>query len=285
MERVEKRFGFAPDAQIRLNTTGGRHAPFPVDGPAVGAPYPVRLCRAAACGDPQADSDDGRAHTLPGDQAEARKTGRRRRGTAATLYKAEVFAKRKSVLDLLEEFPACELPFGLYLEMLPLMAPATIRSRRRRTPRRAAAPSPSASSKVRPVRATASSRASARPIWPICGEGGTIHASIKETKAGFRLPDDPEKPIIMVGPGTGLAPFRAFLQERARLAAVGQKTRAGDAVLRLPPSRPGFPLSRGTGGDGCQGPCRAPRRLFAPQWRESLCAGSSCARTANGCGS
>ena len=34
-------------------------------------------------------------------------------------YKSEVFAKRKSVLDLLEEFPACELPFGLYLEMLP----------------------------------------------------------------------------------------------------------------------------------------------------------------------
>ena len=33
VERVEKRFGFAPDTQIRLTTTGGRHAPFPVDGP------------------------------------------------------------------------------------------------------------------------------------------------------------------------------------------------------------------------------------------------------------
>ncbi len=33
VERVEKRFGFAPDTQIRLKTTGGRHAPFPVDGP------------------------------------------------------------------------------------------------------------------------------------------------------------------------------------------------------------------------------------------------------------
>jgi sulfite reductase (NADPH) flavoprotein alpha-component len=39
---------------------------------------------------------------------------------------------------------------------------------------------------------------------------------------GFGLPDDPMKPVIMVGPGTGIAPFRAFLQDRAAINAPGK---------------------------------------------------------------
>lgn len=52
-------------------------------------------------------------------------------------------------------------------------------------------------------------------------EGARLKAYVQKAH-GFALPADLAKPVIMVGPGTGIAPFRAFLQERAATKAPGR---------------------------------------------------------------
>ncbi len=55
--------------------------------------------------------------------------------------------------------------------------------------------------------------------------GDTLPIYVKPN-AHFRLPSDPAVPIVMIGPGTGVAPFRAFMQERDALGIGGGDTGA-----------------------------------------------------------
>jgi sulfite reductase (NADPH) flavoprotein alpha-component len=68
-----------------------------------------------------------------------------------------------------------------------------------------------------------------RPRLGVCSTflGGRVSPGDKvrvyvQRAQHFALPADPSKPIIMIGPGTGIAPFRAFLQERAATEARGR---------------------------------------------------------------
>jgi len=59
----------------------------------------------------------------------------------------------------------------------------------------------------------------------LCAErlqpGDTLPVFIQPNK-NFKLPENPEAPVIMVGPGTGVAPFRSFMQEREETGASGK---------------------------------------------------------------
>jgi cytochrome P450 / NADPH-cytochrome P450 reductase len=220
VDQVARRFGFLPADQIRLQVAEGRRAQLPVgDTVSVGRLLSefVELQQVATRKQIQIMSEHTRCPvTKPkllayvGDDA-----------AASEHYRADILGKRKSVFDLLDEHPACELPFHAYLEMLSLLAPRyySISSSPSGDPSRC-------SVTIGVVEGPASS---GRGIYKgICSNylagrraGETIHATVRETKAGFRLPDDASVPIIMVGPGTGLAPFRGFLQERAARKAKG----------------------------------------------------------------
>jgi cytochrome P450 / NADPH-cytochrome P450 reductase len=228
VDSVARRFGFLPADQIRLAVAEGRRAQLPVgDAVSVGRLLTefVELQQIATRKQIQIMSEQTRCPvTKPkllvyvGDDA-----------ASTERYRSEVLAKRKSVFDLLEEHSACELPFHAYLEMLSLLAPRyySISSSPAGDPARC-------SVTVGVVEAPASS---GRGVYRgVCSNylagrraGDTIHATVRETKAGFRLPDDPSVPIIMIGPGTGLAPFRGFLQERADRKAKGASL--GQAML------------------------------------------------------
>src|SRR5206468_1509750 len=118
VERVAARFGFERDGHIRLGLRPGRKSFIPVD-------QTIRLSR------------------LLGDYVELQDVATRKQIESMALhtecpftrpkllalagdegrYKDAVLAPRKSVIDLLEEFPACQLPFNVYLEMLPPLRP------------------------------------------------------------------------------------------------------------------------------------------------------------------
>jgi cytochrome P450 / NADPH-cytochrome P450 reductase len=144
-------------------------------------------------------------------------------------YREQVFAARRSVLDLLDEYSSCEPPFATFLDLLPPLRPRYY----------SISSSPLVSADTCSITVgvvEAPARSGYGVFKGICSNylagqpiGGTVYGFIRKPTIPFRPPDNPHLPMIMVGPGTGVAPFRGFLLERAALKQKGVPV--GESIL------------------------------------------------------
>ena len=145
--------------------------------------------------------------------------------TKTKIEKGEL-SKSPSVLDVLETYPAIQLPFALFLSML--------------TPMRVRQYSISSSPLHDPSVATITYSIAdqdtahlgvATNYLKALEAGSSVQVAVKKSHASFHLPKDETTPIIMVCAGTGLAPFRGFVQERAAKMEASGQTELGEALL------------------------------------------------------
>ncbi|KAK6063914.1 cytochrome P450 [Seiridium cupressi] len=136
----------------------------------------------------------------------------------------ETSDKRVSVLDLLENYPSVKLPLGSFLAMLPPMRVRqySISSSPLWNPKKVTLTFSLLEelSKSGPGKHVGVATSYLNSLQP----GDKLHVSVRPSHASFHLPQNPEQtPIICVAAGTGLAPFRGFIQERAALVEAGRK--------------------------------------------------------------
>ena len=126
----------------------------------------------------------------------------------------------RGFIDLLDEYPGVITMASEIVELLPKLAPRLY----------SISSSPAAhAGEVHATVAVVRYRAINRQRGGVCStmfadriaQGGMVPIYIQPNKK-FRLPTAADAPVIMIGPGTGIAPFRAFLHERQATGAKGK---------------------------------------------------------------
>jgi cytochrome P450/NADPH-cytochrome P450 reductase len=220
INRVIARFGLDGGQYVTLTATGATPTHLPV-----GEPYPL-LGILAGCVELQDVASraglTAMAAHMPDGSARDELAGLAGTDDAAKArYREEIAVPRRTLLDLLEDHPECDLPFAEFLDRLPPLRPRyySISS--------SPAMSSDAALTVGVLEAPARS-GDGSTFHGVCSghlsavpERGTVFVFVRQPTIAFRPPENPHVPMIMVGAGTGMAPFRGFLQERESLRARG----------------------------------------------------------------
>jgi cytochrome P450/NADPH-cytochrome P450 reductase len=234
VRRVIKRFGLSPDDNITIS--GTNKAFISNDGPMsifdllstrveLSTPISQKQLRALADAMPEGKRID--LEDLATDEE----------------YRRNIISRRYSIIDVLEDHEECELSFAAYLDMLKPLAPRQY----------SISSSPLANVEFVQTATGSGQRLTASLTYDVHDEtawsgagrqfrgvastylarqepGDKIRCFTRATNVNFHLSLDPTVPVIMVCAGTGIAPMRAFIQERATIKAARNAT-LGPAVL------------------------------------------------------
>jgi len=129
--------------------------------------------------------------------------------------------EKKSVREVLEDFPSVLPPLEYILDLVPPIQPRlfSIASSWKLHPNQAQL----LVAKLQFTTTLKRKRVGLCTGWMSqLQEKDSLRVWIKEGNSRFRLPEKATTPIIMIGPGTGLAPFRSFIQERTWMMRNGE---------------------------------------------------------------
>lgn len=211
--RVIERLGLAGAAQVRLDGQGGRFRHLPL-----GQTVTVRQLLTDFV--ELSEAMPKRALAVIADQTRCPNT-KRELARLEEAFDVEVTGKRLTLLDLLEQHPAAELSLDALVELSAAISPRFY--------------SIASSPLVSPHVAELIVGTMAAPHWSGLGEhrgfasgymqevapGDHVFGYVRRPNPPFAPPVDVSVPMILIGPGTGFAPLRGFLQERAAQKASG----------------------------------------------------------------
>lgn len=248
--RVAAACGFDLDSWLSLEpAAAGAGGDGTAPAPLFPAPVSVRTLLSRyvdLAGEPRKDLLGHLAH-FAGAPAERSRLLRLASRAGREEFTSWVRGSQRAVYELFDAFPSLKVPLAAFVHVMPRLQPRayTIASSSLVQPSRVAIvasvldaekPGAEAGRRLRGVcsnymlrSAGAAAGGAAAAAAPVSrGPGAASPAAsvprmwVTVKPSTFRLPRDARTPVIMIGPGTGIAPFRGFLQERSHLRALGK---------------------------------------------------------------